>query len=90
MAALYFSSAALGVGAALWFGFSATAASTVYGILVAAVLAGIGVAILYFKNNELQNWLRKTYWGKANNNSTLETEIKQLNDIINQLNQQAA
>lgn len=44
----------------------------------------------YFKNNELQNWLRKTYWGKANNNSTLESEINQLNDIIDQLNQQAA
>lgn len=90
MAFLYGGSAVLGVGAALWFGFSASAASTVYGILVAAVLAGIGLAILYFKNNELQNWLRKTYWGKANNNSTLETEINQLNDIINQLNQQAA
>ena len=63
MAALYFSSAALGVGAALWFGFSATAASTVYGILVAAVLAGIGLAILYFKNNELQDWCKKSAFG---------------------------
>ncbi|RYY78612.1 MAG: hypothetical protein EOO69_09665 [Moraxellaceae bacterium] len=90
MGNLYLASAALGVGAAFWFAGSATAASTVYGILVAAVLAGIGLAILYFKNNELQNWLRKTYWGKANNNSTLESEINQLNDIINQLNQQAA
>lgn len=90
MGILYGASALLGVGAAICFAASATAASSVYGILVAAVLAGIGLAILYFKNNELQNWLRKTYWGKANNNSTLETEIKQLNDIINQLNQQAA
>ena len=56
MGILYGASALLGVGAAIWFAASATAASSVYGILVAAVLAGIGVAILYFKNNELQNW----------------------------------
>ncbi|MDI1258278.1 hypothetical protein [Aquabacterium sp.] len=74
MAFLYGTSAIFGVGlaVAMWLGF------TGFGLILLGILIVIAVAIEYFKNNKVQDWLERCLWGTAKNAErykTLEEEM---------------
>jgi len=66
LAALYFASAGLGVGAA---GLLLLAGTVAWAGPVALILIGllIAVAVLieYFKDNKIQEWLKRSWWGNG-------------------------
>lgn len=61
IAAAYFASAALGMGAAAALFFSWTGVGL---LLVLAVMA-VAVLIEYIKDNKVQSWLERCVWGKG-------------------------
>ncbi|MEG0183702.1 MAG: hypothetical protein RR704_09640, partial [Stenotrophomonas sp.] len=83
VASLYFASAILG-GAILYL---AGASSTLPGLgwIAAVLLIGIAVLIELVKDNKLQDWLERCYWGnfnEAERYTHLETEMRELNTAL--------
>ncbi|WP_217468054.1 hypothetical protein, partial [Burkholderia metallica] len=62
---------ALAAGLAGWAAFAAAGGGTMFlglsltgwGLILAVLLVGIGMAIEYVKGNLFSQWLEKTYWG---------------------------
>ncbi len=82
LAALYFTSAGLGVMASYLLIYSTWALATGVGLLLVLGLILITLAIEYLKDNKLQEWLERCTWGikgKEDRYKTIEEEIKQFN-----------
>jgi hypothetical protein len=65
MTVLYLGAAVTGVGLAVALAYPAmlgAAAVPVIGLLIVAVI-GISILIEYFKDNKMQDWLERCYWG---------------------------
>lgn len=74
--ALYFTSAALGLVSTGLFIYGGLLLTGI-GIILVIALIGVAFAINYFSSNELQDWIRQGYWGKAKRNWNLSVELRQ-------------
>lgn len=81
---LYIASGVLGVASTVAF-IVGGALLTGIGIVLVIAMIGVAFAINYFSSNELQDWLRQGYWGKATRNWSLSAELKQQQDALKAL-----
>ena len=85
MAALYFASAGLGLGAAtllLLTGMFAWAGPLA--LVLIALLIGIAVLIELFKDNKVQEWLKRCWWGNGPDAKypDLESELAEIEKAL--------
>lgn len=75
-------------GASAVVGLAAAAAILVgwtgVGLILVAVLIGIAVFIEYFKDNKLQDWLERCFWGRGPSprHDSVETEMSEFKKAV--------
>ncbi|SFZ74943.1 T6SS effector BTH_I2691 family protein [Chitinimonas taiwanensis] len=83
MAGAYFLAAAFGFGGAmvmLWAG----AAATVIGLVLVICAILLSILIEFFKDNPLQDWLERSYFGRLENErfSSVDIEMAKLEEVV--------
>lgn len=87
MVVLYGSSVVLGLSAAIVLTvFAASAWAGPVALVLVALLIAVSVLIEYFKDNKIQEWLKRCHWGVQNGNvekyKSLADEMKELEKAV--------